>query len=204
MNASATKQPRATSRSRSIVYAALGVALMAVASWITVPIGAVPVTLQVLAVAFVLFTLSPREAIASIAAYIALGAIGLPVFAGFKGGLAALMGPTGGFILGFLLAGGLALVVGTLLERVPAFSGQETKSLFGTPIKSGDLARYLVMGAVFLVVLYLFGWIQLMAVANLGPVEAFAAAIAPFVLIDIAKIILAVILSQTVKAAIQQ
>lgn len=186
------------SRTRSIVFCALSIAFMTVAAWVTVPFGPVPFTLQTLAVVFVLFALTPKQAMVAIAGYLVLGAIGLPVFSSFKGGLAALLGPTGGFIIGFLIAGGVALIVGALLSPLKTFSSTESRSFFGTRIKVGELARMLVMGVVFLVGLYLFGWVQLMIVGNLGPEAAFLAAVAPFIPIDILKMIAAVLLASAV------
>ena len=189
-------------RARSIVFCGLSIAFMAVAAWITVPFGPIPFTLQTLAVMFVMFALTPKQAIASIAGYIALGAVGLPVFSGFKGGLAALMGPTGGFIVGFIAAAGVALVLGALLKNTKLFASESETKFFGTKIKSGALARNLVMGVVFMVVLYAFGLVQLMYVGNLPFAAAFAAAVAPFIVIDAMKMVAAVLLAQAVNAAV--
>lgn len=188
-------------RARSIALCGLSIAFMAVAAWITVPIGPIPFTLSTLAIMFALFTLTPTQALAAIAGYLVLGAVGLPVFASFKGGLAALMGPTGGFIVGYLVAGAVALALGTLVKRVPLFSSETKKSFFGTSIAAGTLARNVLMGVVFLAILYVFGWAWLMYMGNLSAEAAFVAAVAPFIPIDLAKMVVAVILSQAVLAA---
>ena len=177
-----------TARARSVAFCGLSIALMAVAAWITVPFGPVPFTLQTLAVMFVLFALPAKQALIAIGGYIVLGGLGLPVFSSFKGGLAALMGPTGGFIVGFFVA---ALV-----------ASEEQKSFFGTHIAAGVLARNVVMGVVFLAVLYVFGWAWLMLAAHLSAEAAFAAAVAPFVLIDAMKMIAAVLIAQAVSAVV--
>ena len=83
--------------SRDVAFAGLSVALLAVSAWVTVPIGPVPVTLQVFVEVFVVLALTPRQAGFAAAGYLALGAVGLPVFSGMKGGAAVLAGPTGGF-----------------------------------------------------------------------------------------------------------
>lgn len=168
------------------------------------PFGPVPFTLQTLAVMFVLFALPPKLALASIAGYLVLGGLGLPVFSSFKGGLAALLGPTGGFIVGFLVAGAIAVGIGALMQRFPAFSSQAEKQFFGTKIAAGVLARNLLMGVVFLVVLYGFGWAWLAISANMDPMAAFAAAVAPFVLIDALKMIAAVLVAQAVRPITKQ
>ena len=198
----AMTQPSAA-RARNVAFCGLSIALMAVAAWVTVPFGPVPFTLQTLAVMFVLFALPPKQALAAIGGYLVLGAIGLPVFSSFKGGLAALMGPTGGFIVGFFIAGAIALCVDALVKRTPLFASEKETSFFGAHMAAGRLARNLVMGVVFLTVLYVFGWAWLMIAGNLSAEAAFAAAVAPFVLIDVLKMIAAVLVAQAVSAVVK-
>ena len=179
-----------TARARSVAFCGLSIALMAVAAWVTVPFGPVPFTLQTLAVMFVLFALPAKQALVAIGGYIVLGGLGLPVFSSFKGGLAALMGPTGGFIVGFFVAAVVAIAAASLLKRTPLFASEEQKSFFGTHIAAGVLARNVVMGVVFMVA------------GHLSAEAAFAAAVAPFVLIDAMKMIAAVLIAQAVSAVV--
>lgn len=79
-------------------------AVLAVCSWIQIP-AAVPFTLQTFAVFAALGLLGGKRGTITICVYLLLGAIGVPVFAGFKGGVGALFGATGGYLLGFLLSG---------------------------------------------------------------------------------------------------
>jgi biotin transport system substrate-specific component len=81
---------------------ALGAVLIIICSWLTVPF-AVPFTMQTFAVYCALLLLGGRRGLLAVLLYILLGAFGLPVFSGFRGGIGALLGPTGGYILGFLL-----------------------------------------------------------------------------------------------------
>lgn len=192
-----------SSRARSIAFCGLSIALMAVAAWVTVPFGPIPFTLQTLAVMFVLFALPPKQALAAIAGYLILGALGLPVFSSFKGGLSALLGPTGGFIVGSFIAGAVALAVDAAVKHLPAFSSEKEKSFFGTHMAAGVLARNLIMGVVFLAVLYVFGWAWLMFVGSLSAEAAFVAAVAPFVPIDLLKMVAAVLLAQAVTTAVK-
>lgn len=92
-----------TTSIKSLVYIAIGTALISTLSQISLSIGPVPFTLQTLAIGLVACLYKPKEAITSVSLYLVLGAIGLPVFAGFSGGFAALTGPTSGFLWGFLL-----------------------------------------------------------------------------------------------------
>ncbi len=88
------------SRTAKLTACALGAATMAAAAWITLP-GSVPVTMQSFVLFLLLLLLDGKSAAASVTVYLLLGAIGLPVFAGMQGGLGVLLGPTGGFLIGF-------------------------------------------------------------------------------------------------------
>ena len=87
-----------------LTYMAVGAALIAVCSWISIP-STVPFTLQTFAVFCVLSLLGGKRGTVSIVIYILLGAVGMPVFAGFTGGIGILLGTTGGYIIGFILMG---------------------------------------------------------------------------------------------------
>ena len=89
-------------RTLDIVYIAVCAALMAVCSWIQIPT-VVPFTLQTFAVFFAVYFLGGKKGTLAVFIYILLGMVGLPVFAGFKGGFGALFGMTGGYIMGFIL-----------------------------------------------------------------------------------------------------
>jgi biotin transport system substrate-specific component len=78
---------------------------MAVCAWISIPFGYIAFTLQTFAVMLALFTLGGKWGTASIWVYLLLGAVGLPVFSGFRGGIGMLLSVSGGFLWGFLLSG---------------------------------------------------------------------------------------------------
>ena len=88
---------------RDIAYIGASAALIAVCSWISVP-SPVPFTLQTFAVFSAVGILGGRRGTIAVLVYLLLGAVGLPVFAGFRGGVGVLLGTTGGYIAGFLLA----------------------------------------------------------------------------------------------------
>ena len=88
---------------RSWTYVAIGAALIAVLSQITIPLGPVPFTLQTLAIGLIAILYTPKDATLSVVFYLLLGGIGLPIFAGFSGGFSGLLGPTSGFLWGFIL-----------------------------------------------------------------------------------------------------
>ncbi len=87
---------------RDMTACALMAVLLCVCTWIAIP-GPVPFTLQTLAVFTAVELLGARRAFWSVAVYLLMGAAGLPVFSGMAGGLGILLGPTGGYLLGFLL-----------------------------------------------------------------------------------------------------
>ena len=87
---------------QKIVYTALFVALIAVCAIIQVPIGMVPISLATLAVILSGLILGPWLGLLSTLCYLLLGLVGVPIFAGFKGGLSVIAGPTGGYLIGYL------------------------------------------------------------------------------------------------------
>ena len=94
-------------RTLDITYIGAAVALITICSWISIPT-TIPFTLQTFAVMLTVLLLGGMRGTIAIIVYILLGAVGVPVFSGFSGGIGKLMGPTGGYIIGFL---GTALVM---------------------------------------------------------------------------------------------
>ncbi len=91
--------------SKYMVLCSLFAALIALCAWISIPVFDVAFTLQTLGIFLSLGLLGGKKGCAAIAIYLLLGAAGMPVFSGFRGGLGALIGVTGGFLWGFLLSG---------------------------------------------------------------------------------------------------
>lgn len=89
-------------KTKDMAYIALMAVLISVCSWLSVP-AAIPFTMQTFAVFTALLLLGGKRGSIAVAVYIALGAVGLPVFSGFTGGVGKLMGPSGGYIFGFVL-----------------------------------------------------------------------------------------------------
>lgn len=160
----------ATVNTRQLTIGALLAALLAASAWITIPAGAVPITLQVFVVLLAGLILAPVRAVVAVGVYLLLGAAGIPVFSGAQGGVGILVGPTGGYLIGFLVAVFLVAVVRVLLsDRVGAFVAD------GAAVAVGVL------------VIYLLGWLQLALVTGMDFKAALVAGVAPFVLIDVAK-----------------
>ena len=159
--------------------------LLCVSASIEIPLQPVPFTLQVLALGIIAATLSPGEAVAGVLTYIAIGALGAPVFSGAMGGLLRLVGPTGGFIVGFVPG----VAVGSFARR------RLCRHNVPHPI-----ATFLALEAMTLVI-YLFGWGQLAVIAHLSPMTAFAVGVAPFVAMDMLKAVIATCVAGAINAA---
>ena len=158
---------------------AMGIALIAVCSWISIP-AIVPFTLQTFAVCLVTALFGLKLGLWSVVGYILLGAVGAPVFAGFKGGFAALLGTTGGYIVGFLFT---ALVVGIAVDQ------------FGRKLTL--LIPAMVIG---ILLCYAFGtaWFMIVYARNSGPIgigTALAWCVIPYLIPDAIKIVLASLLT---------
>lgn len=159
---------------RALLLAALGSALLTLSAKVQVPFHPVPMTLQTLVVLLIGMTFGARLGAAVVLLYLAEGAAGLPVFAGTPArglGLAYMVGPTGGYLLGFALA---AAIAGWIVER------------------RRDLAGLVVAVVAGFAAIYLPGLLWL--ASFVGPSQALALGLAPFVLGDLVKAGLAVAL----------
>ena len=153
--------------------------LITICAKINVPVWPVPVTLQGFAIAALSAAFGLRIGVATVALYLLEGAFGLPVFA-TGGGLAYLVGPTGGFLIGFLV---MAAIIGYAADK--GASGKPL-TLFAAMVAAD--AVLLVLGFVWLLALSgNAGWID----QNNVVASAFAGAIQPFVIWDILKMALA-------------
>lgn len=173
-----TEMVRQKSKTYDMVYIGIFTVLIAICSWISIPM-TVPFTLQTMGVFLTVGILGGKRGTLAVLVYILLGAIGVPVFAGFTGGIGVLISNTGGYIMGFLLA---ALLMWAM------------EKLFG---KSNIvLAISMVLG---LLVCYTVGtiWFMMVYSANTGAVGIMTVlgwCVFPFIIPDIIKIILALTL----------
>ena len=102
-----------------LILVALGTAFFAIVSQLAIPIGPVPITLQTLALALIASIYRLRESFLTIVLYLLLGLIGLPIFHGGMSGFAVLAGPTGGFLIAFLIIALLLPPILSLIGRGP-------------------------------------------------------------------------------------
>ncbi|MBR6359058.1 MAG: biotin transporter BioY [Lachnospiraceae bacterium] len=179
----------------NMVFIAMMAAIMAVCAWITIP-AAVPFTLQTFAVFLAICVLGGKNGTIAVLVYILLGAVGLPVFSGFKGGIGVLLGNTGGYIIGFLFS---ALVM-WLLEGVFG------RKLSGKS-KGVAIAAEFVTMLIGLIVCYAFGtaWFMVVYTRSKGALSLLTClgwCVFPFIIPDVIKIVLALFIGRRVKKAI--
>lgn len=164
-----------------------GIAFLAICSWITIP-STVPFTLQTLGIFLTLIILGGMYGTITILGYLLLGCVGLPVFSGFSGGIGVVLGPTGGYIIGFLATG----IVFWLLEV-----------LLGKSMRIKAVS--LIMG---LAVCYLFGtlwFVRVYSATNslIGFKAAILMCVVPFLAFDLGKLVVAILVGKRVLRILQ-
>ena len=162
-----------------LVMVALFAALIAVCAWVTIP-GSVPFTLQTMGVFLAVGLLGGKRGTAAVLVYILLGAVGMPVFSGFSGGVGRLLGTTGGYIIGFLIAAlamwALEVIFGSAKWVLPV------------SMLLGLLLCY-AFGTVWFLVLYT------QTKGAISVVSVLSMCVIPFILPDLMKIALALLLT---------
>lgn len=171
------------SKTYDIVYIAVFAVIMAICSWISIP-AAVPFTLQTFGVFIAVGVLGGKRGSLSVLVFILLGAIGIPVFANFSGGIGVLAGPTGGYIIGFLFS---ALLMWAM-EKLPG-----KKSVMQIVSMIAGLIVCYAFGTVWFVIVY--GRMN----GSIGFTAALASCVVPFIIPDIIKIALAYVLSRKLR-----
>lgn len=174
---------------KNLGYIALSVAILTVLSWVQLPLGEIPFTLQTLGVFLVAGILGWKRALITVTAYILLGMVGVPVFAGFTGGIAKLVTPTGGYIIGFLF---IAFIGGLSAELCKKITGVKSYVFIGLGMLVG------------LLVCYAFGtvWFVIQAVRGgekIGVWATLAACVLPFLPFDGIKILIATVLAKRLR-----
>ncbi len=170
-------------KTKDITQISLFTVLIVVCSWLSIALGPVQFTMQTFAIFTALNFLGGKKGTISIATYIMLGAIGLPVFSNF-GSLGSLLGPTGGYIVGFLLQGVIYIIIEKFfgdklfVKTLNCIIGQIACYTVGTFwfmfIKSGQGSHYSFFAALFLCVI-------------------------PFIVPDLCKLVLSLIISLRLK-----
>lgn len=161
---------------------ALIAALMCVLGPMSIPIGPIPVSFTNFVIFLSVYLLGMKGTTISYLVYILIGAVGIPVFSGYQGGLAKLAGPTGGYLVGFVLT---ALISGFIMERSHVHT----------------VVTILGMMAAMLVA-YLFGTVWFVFQMQCEVWYALTTCVFPFIPVDIIKILIATALGKTVRNAL--
>lgn len=173
-------------RTIDLVYVGLSAALIAVCAWITIPL-TVPITLQTMGVCLIASLFGAKRGTFATIIYIVLGAIGVPVFSGFKAGAGVLLGSTGGYIIGFIFT---AIIVGLVSD------------------KTNKLWALIVSMVVGILVCYVFGtaWFAVVYAKTSDPAPLATIlgwCVFPFLIPDAVKIVIAGILTNRLKKFIK-
>lgn len=167
---------------QKIVLTGMLAAVMAVMSQIQFPLpSGVPVTMQTFAMALAGYVLGWRYGLASTAVYILLGAVGVPVFAGFAGGLGFTTSPAGGYIWGFL----------------------PMVALCGLGYEKRKYVYLVVLSLLGLASCHLLGVIQFSIVTGMGAREAFVLASLPYLVKDVVSLVGAYIVAKAIRAGMR-
>ena len=170
-------------KTKDMVYIGIFAAIITICSWISVPF-TVPFTLQTFAVFLAVLLLGGKRGTLSVLIYILLGVVGLPVFSGFKGGIGAILGPTGGYIIGFIVT---ALIMWAF-EHIPKMN------------RTVSSVISMVLG---LIACYAFGTAWFYYVYNNGTDTPASLSmilgwcVIPFIIPDLVKILLAFLLGRS-------
>ncbi len=168
-----------TKIARMVIIAFMAAIICVVSSLpgIPIPLSETPITLQTVAILLAPLLLGLNGA-ASVALFVAIGALGLPVFAGFKGGFGVLVGPTGGYIIGFIIA---ALMLGYVVN------------------KTSNRIIIIIATVLANIPIHLIGIIQLKLVLGLPTYwAAFTAGSLPYIPLDLTKTALALLLAEVI------
>ncbi len=169
---------------RKTVIIGILAAIICVLAPFSVPAGAIPISLSTFAIYLVSCTTPKRYSVPAVAVYILIGAVGLPVFSSFTGGLQCIAGYTGGYIIGYIPC---TFIIGLLTDKYP-----NSKIVYPFSLIAGTL------------VCYLFGTLWYMHKAEIGFTEAVAVCILPFLIGDIIKIIAASVIGITLKQRLKK
>ena len=167
---------------KDLVTIPLFSAIICILSIISIPFGAIPVSLSVLAVFLTAIILGLKKSVIAVLIYILLGSLGLPVFSGFKGGIQVLFGPTGGYIISYIF---ICVIMGFTSDNLSRFKHKKTL-LFASSVLS-------------LILCYITGSVQYMLISSVSFNKAFFSSALFFFPIDILKSVLAITVGKRLK-----
>ena len=166
-------------RTLNITLVGIFVALLALCSYIHIPFVGVSFTLQTFSLYLCLFCIGEKRALATVFVYILMGIIGLPVFSGFTGGIGALFGLSGGFIIGFPFS----LIVCARLTKI-----------FGTSLKGNFISALCSLPVCHIAGILWFCFVYFGKITPAGILSSFTLSSLPFILPDALKLLAAALL----------
>ena len=173
-------------KTKSMILCAIFAGILCVFSVMIIPIGPVPISMGLFGIMLAAGVLGLKRGTIAVAVFILIGAVGLPVFTGFRGGLAPLAGPTGGYIWGYVP---MTALIGVLTLKMP-----KNKWL--------AMVRYFFSFLAGVVVCYAMGTAQFMVVQDTDLKAALSICVLPFIPFDIAKAAAASYISYAVRRAL--
>ena len=173
---------------KTMVICAIFAAILCVFSVLTIPIGPVPISMGIFGVMLTAIILGPKKGTIAVIVYILLGAVGLPIFSGFRGGFQVLLGPTGGYIWSYII---VALFIGLLTNTHPKNKWLAMLKIF-----------IVCLGGI--VICYAAGTAQFMLVQKTDLTKALTACVIPFIPFDILKALVVSYLGYVVHTALKK
>nr|WP_245917507.1 biotin transporter BioY [Bacillus canaveralius] len=156
---------------RMMIVTALFAAVIGILAQITIPLPLVPITGQTLAIGLAATILGARFGTLAVILYLIIGAVGVPVYAEFSGGASVLVGPTGGYLVGFIPT---AFLIGFILEKT-----------------SFTFKNAMIANSLGMIVTLIFGTVWLKIAADLTWIAALAGGFTPFIIVGLIKAALA-------------
>lgn len=171
-------------KTKNIALTAMMTALICVASPVSVPIGPVPISVATLVIFLAVYILGMKRALIAVMLYLLIGLAGVPVFSGFSAGPAKLLGPTGGYLIGYIP---MTLISGLFIDR---HYRNRMISVAGMILATA--------------VLYLLGTAWLAYSAGMTFTAALAAGVIPFIPLDLLKTVIAAVLGPVLKTRLEK
>ena len=179
-----SRNNRASSKIAIIAQIAIMTAVMCVLGPLAIPIGPVPISLTTFMVALTVYIFGMKKGMVSYVIYLLLGLVGVPVFTYFTGGVGKVLGPTGGYLVGFIF---FILIAGAFIDKFYS-----------------KIWLHVIVMLIGLIVCYAFGTAWLAYEASLTFKAALAAGVIPFIPFDVAKIVIAIVLGRLIRGRLMK
>ena len=171
-------------KTKNLVLIAVMAAVICVLAPVSIPIGPVPISLGTLAILITVYVLGMKRALIAVAIYLLIGLAGVPVFSGYSSGPAKLLGPTGGYLIGYIP---MVAIAGIIIDK---YYKNIIISMLGMIAATA--------------VLYAIGTAWLAYSANMGFSAALAAGVIPFIPLDLGKIVISALAGPVLRSRLEK